>query len=221
MMTPTNAAFDELTRRLETLEARTARLARHNAWLVRILLVTVAVAVSAVVASYRSEVQAQARPRGRVVEAERFIVRDAKGKIRAVLGNLESGPGLALMDPDEKERVALGVALTGPVLTFRDTLQNEVLSIASLDKGESGLLIRDKKGKPQLSLGSNTGGAGLQLSDDAGKMKASVSIDFARGAGFEVYDKAGKRRAALLFDAKLGSGLDLRDEAGNPAGSRP
>jgi hypothetical protein len=60
------------------------------------------------------------------VRASRFEVVDPTGKVRAVIGQVGSGPGtgeiygLSLLDPDGAERVALTLDAHGPTLVFLD-----------------------------------------------------------------------------------------------------
>jgi len=57
----------------------------------------------------------------KVVEAERFVLRDTRGKILATLGTEAAGLlALVLSDQNGKTRAGLGVGTSGPSLVLRD-----------------------------------------------------------------------------------------------------
>src|SRR5262249_31295954 len=63
----------------------------------------------------------QGRPAAKVVEAERFVLRDAAGTVLAELRPREGGPSLELHDKDGRTRVLLTVAADGASeLRFQD-----------------------------------------------------------------------------------------------------
>lgn len=108
---------------LDTLAQRLERVERENRSLRRVgVLMLVGVAALLIAA------QATAN---RVVEAEKFVVRDASGKIRAELGTPPDGRvALTLFDRDGGLRVELRV----------------------LTNGRVGLLLYDKNGKSRAAL---------------------------------------------------------------------
>jgi len=108
---------------LDTLAQRLERVERENRSLRRVgVLMLVGVAALLIAA------QATAN---RVVEAEKFVVRDASGKIRAELGAPPDGRvALTLFDRDGGLRVELRV----------------------LTNGRVGLLLYDKNGKSRAAL---------------------------------------------------------------------
>lgn len=148
---------------LAALEARLGRLERQNRWLKRSVGLAVAAAGLALVLGGPRPGQAQ--PGGeKSIEAERFVLRDAHGKKRAVLGIAggtsrdSTPPTLALYDENEKPRlmisasaedgaeIALGSELK-PTSGFRPRL---ILSVSAAGRG--GVVWRDEEGKIRLRL---------------------------------------------------------------------
>ena len=77
--------LDAIVRRVETLEAEVRRWRRAAT-----ALVLAGVAVASIGATI---------PRGRIVEARKFVLRDAAGRVRAELGLMRDGePRMVLLD---------------------------------------------------------------------------------------------------------------------------
>jgi len=130
------SALEGLTQCLDRQERQNRRLKRMGA--------VVAVGIAAVV------LMGQARNSGKVVEAERFVVRDRGGRSRAVLGVVAGDvPFLRLYDQNGTDRAALTTAADGaPVLSlgYRDATARATLAV--LADGTSALILYDKDGKP-------------------------------------------------------------------------
>ena len=106
----------------------------------------------------------------KVVEAERFVLRDTDGRIRAELGAGEAGSiGLKLYDRQSRCRIELFVAKDGvPGMQLWD--ENEMPRvILALDRDEPYIAA------PSLSLTAKGGSAGVLLSVAP---DGSPSIDF-------------------------------------------
>ncbi len=104
----TETTLDILAKRLDGLE-------RENRYQ-RLLMATILVAV--IVASLIGP----ARGSGPILEAERVVLKDQAGEIRASFGLAGDGsPVLGLNDKDGMTRVTLGILNERPGLTFADT----------------------------------------------------------------------------------------------------
>ncbi len=130
-----------LERRMEAVE----RENRRWQWMVTVTLAVVAAMV----------VLAQATPTkfGKVLEAERFVLRDTNGSIRAELGFIDGASVLLLNDKDGKPGVALSVFPDGPrrvSLLDRDGRTRSVLTARA--DGDSGLRLFDKNMMHRASL---------------------------------------------------------------------
>src|SRR5262249_25996330 len=101
---------------LATVVACLEKLERHNRWLKRLVLLLL---VGAILLASQAQ-PSLAQRKDRVVEAERFILRDDKGKARAVMAMFKDGPGFALLDDKEKPRAALAMSKNGPGLALLD-----------------------------------------------------------------------------------------------------
>ncbi len=109
---------------IETLARRLDRVERQNQRLMRIGAVALAVIVAVVVMGQATWKLAPPGKPGKVVGAEQFIVHDAHGGVRAVLGTLPDGTvRLVLYDRSNpgETRVVLGAGPEGsPTLAFSD-----------------------------------------------------------------------------------------------------
>lgn len=132
--------FDALAQRLDRLERENRRLRRVGA--------TLAVGVAAVV------LMGQARTPARVIEAQKFVLRDESGKIHAELDLGRHGtPFLAFSDQDGKARAGLGLMPDGaPVLRLadRDGKVRAALDVGA--DGAPGLTLYDQDENPRVSL---------------------------------------------------------------------
>lgn len=168
---------------METLGQRLDRVERENRRLKRAGIVAVAV-IAAVV------LMGQATPRkvAKVVEAEKFVLRDAGGTVRARLETLSFGKvQLVLFDKDEKPQSILGVGSGGPGLILGGKegttfLSNTLLLFSGKDfkirlgmtlfpPQEPGLILAGSNGehRAKLILGDDKAPA-LRLFDPDGKV---------------------------------------------------
>ncbi len=173
-----NTTLDALTHRLDRLEWQHRRLK-----LAGFILLLTLIALGAM---------GQMIPRAvpKVVEAERFVLRDTTGKILAALGTEASGIlALSLADQTGKVRARLGVqADGGPVLALVDQNGKPRIGLGVAADGAPGLLLSDQNGKVRLELNVLADGTpGLGLVDQNGKDRFLLSVGFLR-----LFDKDGK-----------------------------
>ncbi len=139
-----NTTLDTLTNRLDRLEWQHRRLK-----LAGTILVLVLAGVG---------VMGQMIPRAvsKVVEAERFVLRDMKGNMLAILGTGASGKSaLVLYDQSGKIRAELGVLADGTSrLALADPNGKNRAGLIVLPDGASGLGLRDQNGKIRAGPGS-------------------------------------------------------------------
>ena len=108
--------------RLEKLEKQNRRLKRAG------LVVMVLAGATLLIGQAKPQVQWK-------VEAERFVLMDANGKLRAELGMAEHGPHLAFYDAEGTRRAVLGIVQKGPGLFFLDTTQKRRVAMGLAEKG--------------------------------------------------------------------------------------
>ena len=132
--------IDILRQRLERLEQEIQQYRRESRWWKRLVLLSLAVMVSVVL-------MGQAPIERRVIEAERFVLKDADGKIRAVLG----------ADRSLSSQGNYGLHL------YTSTGKH-VASLSELLAGAGGQLeLRAKNTASAAFLKASDGSAGLQL----------------------------------------------------------
>ena len=167
---------------METLARRLDKVEWENRWLKRAGIVAVAGIAAAVLMG-----QATPRKVAKVIEAEKFVLRDAGGTVRARLEILSFGKvQLVLFDKDEKPQSILGVGSDGAGLilggkegtTFLSTTLllfsgkdfKVRLGMALFPPQEPGLILAGSNGKhrAKLILGDDSAAA-LRFLDPDGK----------------------------------------------------
>jgi hypothetical protein len=128
----------------------------------------------------------------RVVEAERFILRDAAGRSRAVLGVDGSVSGLTLNDEHEVARVALLVNPRGTVIG-----------------------LNGENGKARVMLNANADGSGLSLQGENEKQLAALLVQRDRGSSFTLTDGTAIANLHAGQQEGGGPGLRLNDGTGD------
>ena len=155
--TPT---MESLTQRLDRLEREKRRLKRMG--------VAVAVGIAAAV------LMGQARPAGKVIEAEQFILRDASGTMRADLSaGAESGVGLFLFDRRGGARAGLMVEADGTPKLFLFDKNSMAAAWLSVVEGTPALQLKGSDGVDRAWL-EVTGNAPRLVFRDEGKRQRLV-----------------------------------------------
>lgn len=116
-----------------------------------------------------------------------------------------------LLDADGNPRAILGVDKDGPMLSMKDE-KGKLRAILGMDKGRSGLFLNDEKGNPRAALAVHKDGSLLGLNDEKGTPRASLGVD-KDGSMLGINDEKGNPRAALAV-FKDGPLLGLNDEKG-------
>lgn len=151
------STLQALTDRVEALERRNRRLALAGGAL---LLVLGALLTTG-----------QARPAARAVEAERFVVKDGRGRPRAMLGVDGDVAALNLYDREGRARAALQVAADGTSrLGFfdRDGKNRVLLDVAGDGVSTVGFYDREGKAHAHLRVAAD-GSPALGFFDKEGK----------------------------------------------------
>ena len=191
-MTSQTLDLQTVVERLEKVEAQNRRLKWAG--------VLVVVVVCAVV------LMGQASPKKRVVEAERFILRDAGGNMRAWLGvDAKNWVGLSLFDKDEKPRVGLTVYADGSAdLKLRDAEGTLRAGLEASADGKTNLVLYDVEERGRVGLfvlGDGLGG--LSLYDAEGKNRVALGVESDGGPYLSFFDAGGKRRIGLNTTSDL------------------
>jgi hypothetical protein len=163
---------------LQALAARVAVLERENRWIKRLGLAGGAIAGALLVMGQGQAPPPDApKPEGRVVEAERFVVRDATGKERAVLGL--DHPSAPTHSP---VRIGLYNEGSTAIMYLSDGFAG--LSVTSTGGGHEG------KRSVQLFANPKEGG-GLKVAAGNRKAAATLSVDRAGEATLALEKSAG------------------------------
>jgi len=133
--------YEVIVRRIEGLERELRRWRRGAA-----VLGLVAVAVLTVGAAV---------PRGRVVEAQKFLLKDATGRVRAEIGPTESDKEIALRFRDAVglPRVTVGLQEETSLLVLSDKTGRPRAGLVTLAQGAPAFTLYDTTGRPRVELG--------------------------------------------------------------------
>lgn len=130
-MLPETPSLEIVLQRLQTLEKQNRRLKRSGL-LVLVLVGSVLFILSA------AKHQAMPTAATEIVEAQRFVLKNARGEIRAILGvELDGDPYLSFWDADDHLRIGLGVWTKEPALNIFDSKGNRRLSLYGSVDGPS------------------------------------------------------------------------------------
>lgn len=177
-----------------TLERRLRRVERENRMLRRAGAVLV-IGVAAIM------LMGQTILHRRSVESEAFLVRDARGQVRAMLKALENGTvGLSFYDQDGVSRAWLRV----------------------LTDGTPGLVLSDQSGQVRTMLNVQGDGlVGLLFYDQSGNPRAWLNVLADGTGGLALFDEARESRAWLRLLADGSPGLTFWDGHGNAVRNLP
>ena len=135
-----------------------------------------------------------------VIEARRFVVKDASGRNLAALGTDRDGaPLLVLTNLDGGLGATLEVtAARRPALTLYDRAGNSRAIMSVDSEGSPGLSLTDKAGTPRVGLAVATqGSGGLVLYGDKNTARASLGLGTSWSPYLVFMDDGGNIRTAL------------------------
>lgn len=153
----------------------------------------------------------------RVIEAEKFILKDSSGKTRAVLSNDATGTDLRFLDEKGTQRLSVGMYAGNPNITMFNSDSKQVATLASDMTGSELWLGEGAFGKPlvtigtELTLGKENGPAFtpfLRLRD--GKGHDRIGLEFSpmfEEASINVQSENGKDGVNLSAADTYGSTL--------------
>ena len=216
---------------LDTVTQRLDRLERENRHLKRIGSMVILGLAALVLMG-----QALPKPTPKTIEAEEFVLRDSKGKKRAVLGFapfVPASPYLGFLNEDRLS-VALGIKPDGPELSLFDQRGTELVQLgvtavgASLSLGSAGdtrvLLARGQDGTSLLSLAGKDrkglasliadadGTAGMFLFKGGQRARVGLRVRDDDSATLTLFDKAGKERVELATTTRGSAALAFFDQ---------
>lgn len=135
-----------------------------------------------------------------VIEAQRFVVKNASGKSIAALGaDRDGAPLLVLMNSDGHLAATLDVTVQmKPALTLYDRDGKGRVVLAVDADGSPALAMNDKTGTPRIGLAVATqGSGGLVLHGDRNAARASLGLGTDWSPYLVLLDNNGNVRTAL------------------------
>ncbi len=137
----------------------------------------------------------------RTIEAERFILRDEQGKMRALLGMSATGPSLSFYDQEVRKKIDLGLRRGEPRIVFFN-LKGDPMSWFYSTHASSGLVLAGKGASRGVEIFTGNGGSTVAVCDERGTERARVEYHD-KAPSIHLRDAKGKVRAALqLVDSE-------------------
>jgi hypothetical protein len=100
------------------------------------------------------------KPAPRIVEAERFVLRDAAGRVRAELGmDTEQSVALRFRDADNMPRLSVGTENGASVVVLNEQGGKVRAGLVTLPQGAPALTLYDTNGKNRAELALTREGA--------------------------------------------------------------
>jgi hypothetical protein len=196
----------------------------------------------AMVAVCATLLAAQERPGVRTLEAERILLKDVKGRVRADLGLDKNGVRLVLNDENEKVRLNAAVFNEGPGIALFDENGAVRYTVSQSSRGPS-MVLNDENQKPRAVMRLFKEGPGLAFIDEKEIDRLVLSYTKGNGAsmdmfeagkqlllalrarngvnGLAIFDDSGRPRAAIVDSAKNGPRIELLDENEQPVFRKP
>ncbi len=224
------------TPELGLLAERVAQLEKQNRLFKRLGILLIVLLGGATL------IAAQERGNERTIEAERFILKDLNGRVRADLGMDKNGVRLLLQDENEKVRLNTAVLAEGPGIAMFDENGAIRYTVSHSSRGPS-MVFNDENQKPRAVMRLFKEGPGLAFLDEkeadrmvltftkrdgpaldlyeAGK-QLLVALRARNGVnGLVIFDGTGRPRAAMVDSVKKGPQLELLDENEQPLFRKP
>lgn len=127
-----------------------------------------------------------------VVEARRFVLRDADGHVRSVLAVGNDGAArLVLQDRDGRERLKMALLADGsPGMSFADREGRSRAVLGLLADETSTLVFADRSGKTRAVLGlSPDESSTLVFADRNGETRVGLGVEADGSSGLTVFEK--------------------------------
>lgn len=115
-------------------------------------------------------------PNAQEIRAERFLLVDDTGAMKAALGMGDDGNArLEVYGPDAEMRAGLGLIEGQPGLGLLDAT-GQTRALLGMPNGEPVLGLLDEQGQMRVGLGMQDGGPMLELSDATGATRALLTM---------------------------------------------
>ena len=214
--------METLAQRLDRVEVENRRLKRAG------------VGALAVIAAVVLMGQATPPKAPKVVEADEFLLRDAKGNVRAMLGFRGGAPLLSFYDEEQTLRIGLGFTTDGlPTVTILSKSGNIRSSLTVLANDTTALHLYDRTEKAHAVLAVEADGTpSFSLFGKDKEGTVILGVDSGGVSGLTLSDKSGITRAVLgsisletegtgVIEKRPESSLVLFDKAGKVLWSAP
>jgi hypothetical protein len=190
----------ELLRRLNNLETQNRRLRK------------IGLLVCAILGAVFWMGQARAT-RARVLEAGRFILRDARGRSLAELGIFPGGAALVFYDAKGSAALSIGNHEEGPGLTIMGADERRIATIHSTEAGPI-FTLHDRDGAKRMNL-SVTGQPSIGILSSGGEARGALGMTDEEHSFLQLFGEH-ERGGAQLFaasDRAMLRFLDSSDKA--------
>lgn len=160
------------------------------------------------------------------IDAQRFILRDGRGRIQADLRATADKPGFVLLDAQGTERLRLCSSDDGStvfsIVTSEGQGTKRRIELRAAADGWSALSLLDEKDVERLTVGlAYDGEPRLRMNTPGGKSRISIGSDMSGRAEVIVHDGSGTERGVLRSSPGGSTSFSLYDAEGNSIFSIP
>jgi len=170
--------------RMEKMEGQLARVRWFNRCLIACIVLSLGVWF---ISKTFGPETVWAQSSGKVIRANRFIVEDENGNLRAVLEAYKEGASLMMCDENGKPRAALAVFKEGPKMVMLDE-NGKSRAVQKVDKVGPDLAMCDENGKPRAALMVVNNEPSLALFEENGNLRAMLAVS-KDGPGLVMFDE--------------------------------
>jgi hypothetical protein len=168
--------------------------------------------LTSIVMSQLMLVSADAKNSRKILEANIFLLRDEKDKIRGGFFMKNDRPYFALLDENQKPKLMLSLEKSGqPAIILSDQNYQDRILLALNEKGEPYFTARYPDERPAIELATpkNTGCIRLRSPHD----KLGISLWASKTEAVAgAFDEKGRMRSTMYYKTNVGTGFVSKDK---------
>ncbi|MBF0547426.1 MAG: hypothetical protein HQM08_23495 [Candidatus Riflebacteria bacterium] len=148
-------------------------------------------------------VQGEISATSKIIEAEKFVLKNKQGKVRGVWENHESMTVLAMFDDSGVNRITAGLSNTDESLTFCDASGSPRIKFSFAD-GDSGIFVFDGNKKIRIGMALNSQGPCVDFRDSKGTRRLGMILTN-EGPGFSLLHSNGRNGLGMALAKEMPS----------------
>jgi hypothetical protein len=150
----------------------------------------------------------------RILEAQKFVLRDASGKRQAELGQVDGSPALVFLDPAGRISMSFGMESEEPHIVIFGASAEKMVSITRSASGPR-LALHDTGGAVRLNLSVGANGPAIGLLSKGGEARSTLGMTANEDAFMHLFG-AREHGGVQLLSAPDRSVIRFLDEGDMP-----